>query len=502
MYAARNGNDTLVSLLLQHGADINAQGNEATALKWAVEKDRLSTVELLLAKGADATLVGSEKETADHTKWPLLGWAALDGYVDMVKLLLKHGIAVNQPASNGITPLMLAARKGHTDVMDILLANGASIDLQDPVYGYTALTYAISWDQTKAADFFIKHGAGLNIPMKTGATAIILAAQRNDSDIVTDLIKAKADLNAVDHDGQTALMNACEHNHYGIKEDSIRELVEAGANIDIVDKKGETALTYAGDRANGGVVDYLKGKGAKRTDLHIILKSDSTKPLAPARAWALGIAAIYMQENGESTDLLGGYSDQERSDYVDTAKEMLAKDWNIKNKPDLLYQLEWLKNTGHRTSYLVFGQSLTGKSDAEFQKYISNPVFTADQVEEAKKLRAGYAKWKDRLGLAWDFCRYINLVSESFTAGYVNETEAWALIMPVAQETQKDFTSWQEMGQNFLDGRSIWSGERDPHFDSAYQLLANPNDPNSPWNKHPWNCDLSQPSATPTASVH
>ena len=79
-----------------------------------------------------------------------------------------------------------------------------------------------------------------------------------------------------------------------------------------------------------------------------------------------------MQENGESTDLLGGYSDQERDDHVDTAKDMLAKDWKIKNKQDLLNRLEELINTEHRTRYLAAGQALTEKSDAEFQNVISN----------------------------------------------------------------------------------------------------------------------------------
>ena len=503
MYAARNGNDALVGLLLQHGSEINAQGNSATALKWAVEKDKVSTADLLIAKGADMTLVGNEKERADHIKWPLLGEAALDGYVDMVKLLLRHGINVDQAASNGATPLILAAKYGHLDVMDTLLANGAKIDMQEKDFGSTPLICAISWNQTDAANFLINHGANPNIFMNSGETALIRAAQHGDSKIVNALIKAKANLNAVDHDGQTALMLACKRNHSSIKEDSIHELVEAGANIDLVDNKGETALTYAGDRTNDGIVDYLKEKGAKRTDLHIITKLYPSMPLAPARTWALGVAAIYMQENGESTDVLGGCTgEHERSDWVDMAKSMLDRDWEIKNKQDLLYRLEELKNTGHRTSYLAMGQSLTDKSDEEFQNYISDPVFPIDKVEEIKDLRAGYAKWKDRLGLAWDFCRYVNLVSESYNAGYVNETEAWTLIMPVAQQTQKNFTSWQEMGQNFLDGRKIWSGEHNPHFDSSYRLLTNPNDPNSPWNKNPWNCDLAQSSNTPTASAH
>jgi hypothetical protein len=73
--------------------------------------------------------------------------------------------------------------------------------------------------------------------------------------------------------------------------------------------------------------------------------------------------------------------------------------------------------------------------------------------------------------------------------------------MSVAQQVQTSFGSWDEMGENFLDGREIWSGKRDPKFDSSYRLLGNAKDPNSPWNQSPWNCDLSQPSNPKTTSA-
>lgn len=499
MYAAWNDNVPLISALLDHHANINAQGDEATPLMWAVMRGKVDAAELLLSKGADPTLLGHEQETSRHAKLPLLSEAAVNGHLDMVNFLLKYGMNVDVPDADGVTPLMEAASKSLLQVMDALLAHGAKINEQDTTLGYTPLTFAVDWDQSKAVAYLIQHGADLNIPMKTGETPLLLAAKRGDDDIAHDLIIAKCNLNAINQNGQTALMQDCQR--IDIQEDAIHQLVEAGANIDAVDKKGETALTYAGDHTSDEIVDYLKTKGAKRTDVHIIFKTGPPIPLTPAHAWALGVAAIYIQYNGGSTETLGGHSDNEAYDWSLGAKNMLDKDWGVKSKQDLLYRLEELKNTGHRTSYLAMGQSLADKSDAEFQNYISDPVFPIEKVEEIKDLRAGYAKWKGRLGLAWDLCRYVNLVSASYSAGYVKEDEAWTLIMPVAQETQKNFTSWQEMGQNFLDGRKIWSGEHDPHFDSSYQLLANPNDPNSPWNKNPWNCDLSQAPNAPTVPV-
>ena len=48
-----------------------------------------------------------------------------------------------------------------------------------------------------------------------------------------------------------------------------------------------------------------------------------------------------------------------------------------------------------------------------------------------------------------------------------------------AQLAQKNFTSWQEFSDNFLDGREIWAGGRAPRFDAFAKLFLNPADPNS-----------------------
>jgi hypothetical protein len=46
------------------------------------------------------------------------------------------------------------------------------------------------------------------------------------------------------------------------------------------------------------------------------------------------------------------------------------------------------------------------------------------------------------------------------------------------------------MGEGYLEGRQIWNGGRDPRYDRIFKLLANPEDPNSPWNSNAWNTPL------------
>ncbi len=85
-------------------------------------------------------------------------------------------------------------------------------------------------------------------------------------------------------------------------------------------------------------------------------------------------------------------------------------------------------------------------------------------------------------------------MGNGYQAKLLTEDEAWKYLMPVARQAQKSFSSWQEMDENFLDGREIWHGDRDGDFDACHKLLANPKDPNSAWNQNPWGLDLTPDS--------
>lgn len=58
---------------------------------------------------------------------------------------------------------------------------------------------------------------------------------------------------------------------------------------------------------------------------------------------------------------------------------------------------------------------------------------------------------------------------------------------------QKIFDSWEELGRNYLIGRQFWCYEETQKAGSlvedAYQRLLDM--PSSPWNKYPWNMNLS-----------
>jgi hypothetical protein len=122
--AVFSGNIPISELLLQRGANPNAtNGNGVPVLSIALmhqqRKAPSPLVGLLLKHGADANL-----RCARDGATPLHA-ALLQGDVDTVETLLRHGANPNLPSCNGQTPLEIATDK-HPDFTKALFAHGAT----------------------------------------------------------------------------------------------------------------------------------------------------------------------------------------------------------------------------------------------------------------------------------------------------------------------------------------------------------------------------------------
>jgi len=78
-----------------------------------------------------------------------LGMAICKGDIATVKKLLEYGASVNEK-SNGMTPLMLAARYNRVDIVNLLVEKGADVKVKDEK-GITALKYAEASNAKEAA---------------------------------------------------------------------------------------------------------------------------------------------------------------------------------------------------------------------------------------------------------------------------------------------------------------------------------------------------------------
>jgi ankyrin repeat protein len=489
--AASSGNADLVKSLIGKGANINSQDKlGSTPLLHACWDNRTEAAEALLDAGADPNLGSNWKQT------PLM-YAAEHGNAVLVQALIDHKADVNANCDQG-TPLLFATVSSKSSTQDkiqtiqILLTHGADPSLtvvakpRPHWYEYTAFGVAARHNLPDVLDAFLAQKLPVDAPatVPDGASALMLAAGDGSQDAVADLLKHGANPNFKSQTGETPLMWAGNFGHLSIMD----LLITAGADINATDAQGETALTHAANFCRPDVVQYLKDKGATRTDVHILPGVRPTMPLTPGEEWGLAIAAPYIQRNRLEHHILGGLETSSRNDV----KKVLVRDWGVHSEVDILSRLNSLIQTGQRARFLSEGRQLADMDDASFQSLLATK--TADPTEQAKMeaLRKSYQKWGERDAVAWDLCRYVYLVEQGYSAGYLQESEAWPLIHDAAVLLQKTFSSWQEVGDNFLDAREIWSGSRDPQFELALQLLKNPQDPNSPWTQAAWNTSLSQ----------
>jgi ankyrin repeat protein len=121
--AAREGNKLEVMNLVNRGVDVNATGGgtlDFSPLMWAAEEGNVEMMNVLLDNGANPNLINRRGMCA-------LLLAAKNGHIDAVKLLLNRGASV-QCETQGVTPLHAAAAYGHTEAVRLLLEKGARDD--------------------------------------------------------------------------------------------------------------------------------------------------------------------------------------------------------------------------------------------------------------------------------------------------------------------------------------------------------------------------------------
>jgi hypothetical protein len=147
--AAYAGHANIMSLLTEHGADVNSQGD--TPLHRASENGKLEAGQFLLDRGADINAQGYFDDTAliraatkGHIEFVRMllergalinvrgekGWTALhnavkEDEIQVTRLLLEHGADVNVRSKRGDTPSQIGSREGHHAIVELLSAYGA-----------------------------------------------------------------------------------------------------------------------------------------------------------------------------------------------------------------------------------------------------------------------------------------------------------------------------------------------------------------------------------------
>jgi ankyrin repeat protein len=265
--AEHNGLDVL-KLLIARGADVNLACDYGfTLLHAAAENGHAGVVSALLeTAGVELNAAISDGEFAGDTP---LYYAALKNRLDMLKLLIAAGANVNKARVNGYTPLHVAAQHGHAGVVSVLLETAdmkINAALTDDRYADVAPSFlAANENQLDVLKLLVAAGADVNmVRVSDGCNPKFIAARKGHVGVVSVLIETPGvDLNAAITDGacadDTPLFIAAQKNRL----DVLKMLIAAEADVNIArDVSGCTPLFIAAQKGHAGVVDLLIAAGA------------------------------------------------------------------------------------------------------------------------------------------------------------------------------------------------------------------------------------------------
>jgi ankyrin repeat protein len=162
----------------------------------AVKQNNVKEVKRLLESGADPNFdLAASPEASVLSPLEI---AAKNGYAEIVKILMAYKADVNRESEvvgehTAIlnTPLMLATREGHADVVKLLVSD-PSVNLDAAGMhsaipncgGWTALMCACKNNQKEIADILIKNGADVDLKNIEGKSALDIAQAAGNQEIV------------------------------------------------------------------------------------------------------------------------------------------------------------------------------------------------------------------------------------------------------------------------------------------------------------------------------
>jgi uncharacterized protein len=320
---AHAGKVEAAKVLIARGAALDAGDSwrGQTPLMWAAAQRHPDMMRALIEAGADvnarSTIIAWERQRTSEPrdKWlppggltPML-FAAREGCVDCVKVLISSGADPNIVDPDQYSPLVLALINGHFDVAGALIDAGANVDMQDKV-GRTALWAAVDahtipssnrpapreTDDTLGSMDIIKKlldgGARVDVPLRAqvpyrtkldrggdgvlgaGTTPLLRAAKAGDVPVIKMLLEKGANPRAATRNNVNAIMMAAnvsarEEDMTGRNKtqkeaiESIRLLLTAGTDINGVDAQGRTAAHGAAMWGWTDVVRFLSENGLK-----------------------------------------------------------------------------------------------------------------------------------------------------------------------------------------------------------------------------------------------
>lgn len=252
--AAGWGHTEVCRVLVSNGADLLNQNKVgATAFYQAVTYQRLETARELLQHHR------GQLDVRCRNGWTALHKAADLGDEDMTKFLLSSGalFAISNEAQ--MTPLHLAANRGHANIVRLLVLAGADLNMKGHSTKYTPLCLASTCGHTEVVRYLLIQGGLVNNKGADSWTPLFRAARGGHADSVKLLLEGGAHVLHVDYYKNTCLHVAVRSGNL----DVVKTLLDHNDDIRpqlLIEKdaKHRTAQQIALTTAHIGTYKYLR----------------------------------------------------------------------------------------------------------------------------------------------------------------------------------------------------------------------------------------------------
>lgn len=241
MVAARSGNADIVQVLLKAGARADAQTRRGRTPAFRLPSSNAGSKGDGIVRGGWPDR--GQRDATPGAKTPLL-YAARQGHLEVVKLLLAAGADIEKSDADGVTPLLMAVLNGQFAVAGYLLAQGANVKAMD-WYGQTPLFAAVDWRNLEVSgptrDNGVDRAAALRLIRDILARAPDVNARTRECPPERRWVVRLGSLSWVDFTGQTAFLRAALSGDVTV----MRLLLEHGADPMIPTFTGTTPLMAA-----------------------------------------------------------------------------------------------------------------------------------------------------------------------------------------------------------------------------------------------------------------